>query len=192
MDGSIQRLSNWCLVPIAFILAGIVLFSGQCTCDTYWSKYDNKKSLTGFNLPHTHLTNWTKLQLMPALHVHTVELHMLEWANADQNKNLNKNCTIIIIMYSLCVTWSLHVCQISLIIRESPRYSTNLLVSRMCHQISLLKLTFELFCVLVWNLAHLFPPKFKAFFDSKSVSETFCNCFIRDRGYFSKTNFDGM
>ena len=31
---------------------------------------------------------------MPALHVHTVELHMLEWTIADQNKYLSKYCTI--------------------------------------------------------------------------------------------------
>ena len=98
---------------------------------------------------------------MPVLHVHTVELHMLEWTSADQNKNLNKNCTIIICIQlpKLCITWSLHVRKISRIIRESPRYSTNLLVSHMCHQISWLTLTSELFCALVWNLAHLFPPK---------------------------------
>ena len=131
MDSSIQHLNNWGLVLIAFILGGVVLFSGQCTCDTYWSKYDNKESLTGFNLPYTHPKHWTKLQLMPALHVHTVELHMLEWTSADQNKNLNKNCTIIICIElpKLCITgtWSLLLCQISGIIRESPRYSTNLL-----------------------------------------------------------------
>ena len=138
-----------------------MLFSGECTCDTYWSKYDNKESVTRFNLPYTHPKHWTKLQLMPVLHVHTVELHMLEWTSADQNKNLNKNCTIIICIQlpKLCITWSLHVRKISRIIRESPRYSTNLLVSHMCHQISWSTLRSELFCALVWNLAHLFPPK---------------------------------
>ena len=48
-----------------------------------------------------HLSSWTKLQLMPVLHVHTVELHMLEWTSADQNKYLSKQCTIFSIQRHL-------------------------------------------------------------------------------------------
>ena len=49
----------------------------------------------------SHLSSWTKLQLMPVLHVHTVELHMLEWTSADQNKYLSKWCTIFSIQRHL-------------------------------------------------------------------------------------------
>ena len=58
-----------------------------------------------------------------------------------------------------------HIFQLSQIIRETPRYSTSPPVSRIGHRISCIKSTFELFCALVWNLAH-FPPKLETSFDS--------------------------
>ena len=58
-----------------------------------------------------------------------------------------------------------HIFQLSQIIRETPRYSTSPPVSRIGHRISCIKSTFELFCPLVWNLAH-FPPKLETSFDS--------------------------
>ena len=38
--------------------------------------------------------------------------------------------------------------------RESPEYDTNLPVSRTGHHISRIKSSFELSCVLVWDLAY--------------------------------------
>ena len=43
---------------------------------------------------------------------------------------------------------------------SSPRYVTNLLVSHTGHQISQIKLSYEFFCVFIWNLSH-FIPKFE-------------------------------
>ena len=43
---------------------------------------------------------------------------------------------------------------------NSPGYVTNLPVSHMGHQISRIKLSYELFCVLILNLSH-FLPKFE-------------------------------
>ena len=60
---------------------------------------------------------------------------------------------------------SFHIFQLSQIIRETPRYSTSLPVFHIGHRISCIKSTFELFCALVWNLAH-FPPKLETSFDS--------------------------
>ena len=48
----------------------------------------------------------------------------------------------------------LHTCQLSRIIRESPRYDINLPVSRTGHHISRIKSSFEFFYALVWDLAH--------------------------------------
>ena len=52
------------------------------------------------------------------------------------------------------LTTLLHTCQLSRIIRESAGYDTNLPVSRTGRFISRIKSSFELFCALVWNLAH--------------------------------------
>ena len=49
---------------------------------------------------------------------------------------------------------------ISCILANSPRYNTDLPVSRTGHQISLVKSSYELFCDLIWNLSH-FLPKFE-------------------------------
>ena len=57
----------------------------------------------------------------------------------------------------IVICWSescLHTCQPSRIMRESPEYDTNLPVSRTGRFISRIKSSFELFCALVWNLAH--------------------------------------
>ena len=43
---------------------------------------------------------------------------------------------------------------LSRIIRKSPGYGTDLSLSCMGHQISWIKWTCELFCALVWKLAH--------------------------------------
>ena len=106
---------------------------------------------------------------MPVLHVHTVELHMLEWTNADQNKNLNKNCAIIMciqlpkIMHYLKFTCMPNladyqeVSQIKHQFPGLPYVSPNLLV----------KIDFDLFCALVWNLTHLFLPKIQNILWSK-------------------------
>ena len=55
------------------------------------------------------------------------------------------------------------ICQLSWIIWECPGYGTDLLLSRMGHQISPIKRTFELFCDLVWNLALFFFLKIRIF-----------------------------
>ena len=55
-----------------------------------------------------------------------------------------------------------HICQLSWFSRESPSFSSNLPISRLEHQISRIKWTFEHFCALVWNLVHLFT-KFELF-----------------------------
>ena len=50
-----------------------------------------------------------------------------------------------------------HTCQLSRIIRESPGYGgADLLVSRTGHQIFRIKSSFDLFCALVWDVAHFF------------------------------------
>ena len=50
--------------------------------------------------------------------------------------------------------------------QESPRYCTDLPPSCMCQKILQIKWTFELFCTLVWNLAHFFPLQIQPFFYS--------------------------
>ena len=55
---------------------------------------------------------------------------------------------------------------------NSPGYDNNLPVSRIGHQISRIKSSYELFCALIWNLSHFLPtfsPKIRILFDSKFV-----------------------
>ena len=57
-------------------------------------------------------------------------------------------------MKNFLILTTLHTCQLSRIIGESPRYDNNLPVSRMGHKISRIKSSYELFYVLIWNLSH--------------------------------------
>ena len=59
---------------------------------------------------------------------------------------------------------------------NSPRYDTNLPVSRMGHHISQIKSSFELFCALVWNVAH-FLLKTWIFHIHSTVSGAFLQLF---------------
>ena len=43
---------------------------------------------------------------------------------------------------------------VTIIHANSPRYNKNLLVSHMGHQISRIKLSYKLFCTLIWNVFH--------------------------------------
>ena len=55
---------------------------------------------------------------------------------------------------------------------NSPGYDNNLPVSRIGHQISRIKSSYELFFALIWNLSHFLPtfsPKIRILFDSKFV-----------------------
>ena len=70
-----------------------------------------------------------------------------------------------------------HMCQqLSWIIQESLGYDTNLLVSHTGHQISQIKLSYELFCALIWNLSH-FLQKFEFFLIHSLVSGAFLHVF---------------
>ena len=82
-----------------------------------------------------------------------------------------------------------HTCQPSRIIRESPGYDTNLPVSRTGRFISRIKSSFELFCVLVWNLAH-FQFKTGIFLIRNTVSEAFYTYLVTDKDYFWHQNDD--
>ena len=65
----------------------------------------------------------------------------------------------------LFTSYKQHTCQLS-------RYDNNLPVSRIGHQISRIKSSYELFCALIWNLSHFLPtfsPKIRILFDSKFV-----------------------
>ena len=68
------------------------------------------------------------------------------------------------------------ICQLSWIIRKCPGYGNDLPLSRTGYQISSIKWTFELFCTLVWNLAHFFL-KIQTFFIHNMVSGTFLPIF---------------
>ena len=59
---------------------------------------------------------------------------------------------------------------------NSPRYDTNLPVSHMGHHISQIKSSFELFCALVWNVAH-FLLKTWIFHIHSTVSGAFLQLF---------------
>ena len=64
---------------------------------------------------------------------------------------------------------------------NSPGYVTNLPVSHMGHQISRIKLSYELFCVLILNLSH-FLPKFEFSLILSSFSGAFLYI-ISDKDY---------
>ena len=72
-------------------------------------------------------------------------------------------------------------CQLSRFSRESPSFSSNLPISRLEHQISRIKWTFEHFCALVWNLVHFFT-KFELFLFIVQFPGHFCTCLVNDKG----------
>ena len=76
-----------------------------------------------------------------------------------------------------------HTCQLSRFSRESPSFSSNIPVSRLEHQISRIKWTFEHFCALVWNLVHFFT-KFKLFVFIVQFLGHFCACLVNDKDWF--------
>ena len=76
-----------------------------------------------------------------------------------------------------------HTCQLSRIIRESPRYDANLPVSRTGHHISRIKSSFEFFCALVWDLAH-FCSKHEFFLLVVRFLGHFCTYLVTDKDYF--------
>ena len=80
---------------------------------------------------------------------------------------------------------SLHTCQLSWIIQESPRYSADLPLSCMGHHISRTKSSFELSCALVWDLAH-FKLKTSIF----QFLGHFCMYLVIDKDYFWHQNDD--
>ena len=73
----------------------------------------------------------------------------------------------------------MHTCQLSRFSRESPSFSSNLPVSRLEHQISRIKWTFEYFCALVWNLVHFFT-KFELFLFIVQFLGHFCTCLVNE------------
>ena len=77
------------------------------------------------------------------------------------------------------------------IIRESPGYDSNLPVSHMGRFISRIKSSFELFCAIVWNLAH-FELKTWIFLirNCSTVSEAFYTYLVTDKDYFWHQNDD--
>ena len=66
---------------------------------------------------------------------------------------------------------------------ESPGYDTNLPVSRTGHHISRIKSSFELFCALVWDLAH-FSSKLEFFLFVVRFLGHFCTYLVTDKDYF--------
>ena len=77
----------------------------------------------------------------------------------------------------------LQTCQLSRIMRESPRYDTNLPVSRTGHHISRIKSSLEFFCALVWDLAH-FSSKLEFFLFVVRFLGHFCTYLVTDKDYF--------
>ena len=76
------------------------------------------------------------------------------------------------VAFSKFCTCLCHTCQLSRFSWESPSFSSNLPISRLEHQISRTKWTFEHFCALVWNFT-----KFELFFIHCTVSGTFLHMF---------------
>ena len=83
----------------------------------------------------------------------------------------------------------------SWIIKESLGKGTYLTASRTGHQISQIKWTFELFCALVWNLAHFFSKFELSSFIVRFLGH-FCLYLVTDKDYYiitiMKANFDSM
>ena len=72
---------------------------------------------------------------------------------------------------------SCRTCQLSRIIRS-------LLVSSMGHQISQVKLSYKIFCALIWNLS-IFSPNLNFLWFIVQFLEHFCTYFITDKDYFA-------
>ena len=67
---------------------------------------------------------------------------------------------------------------------NSPGLSGSLLVSSMGHQISQVKLSYKIFCALIWNLS-IFSQNLNLLWFIVRFLEHFCTYFITDKDYFS-------
>ena len=67
---------------------------------------------------------------------------------------------------------------------NSPGLSGSLLVSRMGHQISQVKLSYKIFCALIWNLS-IFSQNLNLLWFIVRFLEHFCTYFITDKDYFA-------
>ena len=104
---------------------------------------------------------------------------------AEANKGL---CRLVMFLtvffhwtYKMKFSWyQEHTCQLSRFSRESASFSSNLPISRLEHQISRIKWTFEHFCALVWNLVH-FITKLELLLFIVQFLGHFCTCLVNDK-----------